>query len=87
MKRSVLVFIMAVVLLLGGLNIIRAQEQPAPKKDTVNIDTDAKPEFYYAIENEESMDNKKSSSTTVIIIVVAVVVIGGAAVMLLRKKK
>jgi len=87
MKRSVLVFIMAVVLLLGGLDILRAQEQPAPKKDTVNIDTDAKPEFYYAIEDEESMDNKKSSSTTVIIIVVAVVVIGGAAVMLLRKKK
>ena len=87
MKRSLLVFIMTAVLLLGGLTILKAQEQPAPKKDTVNMDTHAKPEFYYALEDEDSAASKKGSSTTMIIIVAAVVVVAGVAVMLLRKKK
>ncbi len=86
MKKSLLVLIMSVVILLGGLNILKAQEQPAPKKDTVNMDTHAKPEFYYATEDEESAGDKKST-TTIIIIVIAVVVVAGVAVMLLRKKK
>ena len=41
MKRSVLVFSMTTLLVLGGLNMATAQEQPAPKKDTVNMDTEA----------------------------------------------
>ena len=48
MKKSILVFSMATLLLAGGLKVAVAQEQPKPKKDTVNIDTDAKPTFYYA---------------------------------------
>ena len=43
MKRSILVFSMTSLLLLGGMNMVFAQEQPQPKKDTVNMDTDAKP--------------------------------------------
>lgn len=87
MKRSVLVLLMAFVLLISGITIANAQEQPAPKKDTVNMDTHAKPEFYYEIEDEESMNTEKKSNSIVIIIAVAVVVIGGAVVMLTRKKK
>lgn len=87
MKKSVLVLLMAFALLISGITIAAAQDQPAPKKDTVNMDTHAKPEFYYEIEDEESMDNEKKGNSTIIIIAVAVVVIGGAVVMLTRKKK
>jgi len=88
MKKSILVFSMTVLFLLSGLSMAIAQEQPAPKKDTVNMDTDAKPEFYYAIEDEETTDGtEKGSSTTIFIIIGAVVVLGGAAFFLLKKKK
>lgn len=87
MKKSILVFLMAFLLLFGGFSLVNAQEQPAPKKDTVNIDTDAKPEVYYDIEDEESMETGKGGNSTVLIIAASVVVIGGIAVMLLRKKK
>jgi LPXTG-motif cell wall-anchored protein len=88
MKKSVLVFSMTVLLFLSGFNMAIAQEQPAPKKDTVNMDTDAKPEFYYAIEDEESMEGPgKGISTAVVIIIGAVVVVGAAAFFLLKKKK
>ncbi len=86
MKKSVYVFLISVLLLIGGMNILKAQEQPAPKKDTVNMDTDAKPEFYYATEDEQS-DAKGGSSTTIVIIIGAVIVVGGAAYFLTRKKK
>jgi hypothetical protein len=45
MKKAVLVLLMASLLLISGLNVAIAQDQPQPKKDTVNIDTDAKPTF------------------------------------------
>lgn len=86
MKKSVYVFLISVLLLIGGMNILKAQEQPAPKKDTVNMDTDAKPEFYYATEDEQS-DTKGGSSSTIVIIIGAVIVVGGAAYFLTRKKK
>ena len=57
MKKSILMFSMASLLLVGGLNVAFAQEQPKPKKDTVNIDTDAKPTFYYA-EDEASKSKR-----------------------------
>lgn len=78
---------MALLLLLSGMNLANAQEQPSPKKDTVNMDTDAKPEFYYAIEDEESMDSDKGSSCTLFIIIGAVVVVGAGGYFLLKKKK
>jgi LPXTG-motif cell wall-anchored protein len=87
MKRSVLVFSMAALLVLGGLNTAIAQEQPAPKKDTVNMDTQAKPTFYYAVEDEKATGSKKSSSSTIIIIAAAVVVAGAAGFFFLKKKK
>ncbi len=86
MKRSVLVFAMLSLLVLGGLNKANAQEQPAPKKDTVNMDTEAKPTFYYATEDEKTSD-KKGSGATVAIIAGAVVIVAAAGFFLLKKKK
>jgi LPXTG-motif cell wall-anchored protein len=86
MKRSVLAFTMTALLLVSGVKMATAQEQPAPKKDTVNMDTDAKPTFYYAAEEEKS--GSKSGNTTMIAIIVgAVVVIGAAAFFVMKKKK
>lgn len=86
MKKSVIVLLFS-VFLLACTGIINAQDQPVPKKDTVNMDTDAKPEFYYAIEDEESMEDQKSSNSTVIIIAAVVVLAGVLTVVLVRKRK
>jgi hypothetical protein len=86
MKKSVLVFSMTSLLLLGGKNMVAAQEQPKPKKDTVNMDSDAKPTFYYAVEDEKE-GAKKGGLPIIAIIAGAVVVAGGAAFFLLKKKK
>jgi hypothetical protein len=90
MKKSVLLFFVTTLLLLGSLNMVKAQEQPAPKKDTVNMDTDAKPQFYYAVEDEKAGVKSGSSIGTagiVIIIVGAIVIVGGVVFFLLKKKK
>ena len=84
MKKSILVLSVASILLIGGLKVAVAQDQPKPKKDTVNIDTDAKPTFYYA---EEEKQASKSNTGTIGIIAGAVIVIGAAAFFLLKKKK
>lgn len=76
---------MSLLLLVSGAALLKAQEQPTPKKDTVNMDTNAKPEFYYKVEDEAT--GKKGSSSMVIIIAVAVVVVAGVVVMVTRKKK
>ena len=86
MKKSVLVFLMTSLLLLCGINMVVAQEQPKPKKDTVNMDTDAKPTFYYAVEDEKD-GAKKGGFPIVAVIAGAVVVAGAAAFFLLKKKK
>jgi LPXTG-motif cell wall-anchored protein len=86
MRKSILVFLMTALLFIGGVQIASAQEQPAPKKDTVNMDTDAKPTFYYATEDEKS-GSKGGSTATIAIIAGAVVVVGAAAFFLLKKKK
>ena len=83
MKKSILVFSMATLLLAGGLKVVMAQEQPKPKKDTVNIDTDAKPTFYYA---EDETKSKGGIPTVAIIAGVAVVVAVGAFFLLKKKK-
>jgi hypothetical protein len=84
MKKSVLVFSLATLLLASGLKIVVAQDQPKPKKDTVNIDTDAKPTFYYA---EDEKNASKSNTGTIVIIAGAVIVAGAVAYFLLKKKK
>jgi hypothetical protein len=83
MKKSVLVFSMAILLLAGGLKFTVAQDQPKPKKDTVNIDTDAKPTFYYA---EEEARSKGGIPTIAIIAGVAVIIAVGAFFILKKKK-
>jgi LPXTG-motif cell wall-anchored protein len=86
MKKSVLVFSMISLFVIGSLNMANAQEQPAPKKDTVNMDTEAKPTFYYATEDEVTGDDK-GSMATIAIIAGAVIVVAGAGFFLLKKKK
>ncbi len=85
MKKSILVLSLFIILSLGGLSIAIAQDQPKGQKDTVNMDTNAKPEYYYAVEDEKT--GKKGSGTTIAIVAGAVVVVGVAGFFLLRKKK
>ena len=90
MKKSILTFLMTTLLLIWGMNMVNAQEQPAPKKDTVNMDTDAKPTFYYPVEDEKTAtksESEKGSSSTILIIVGVAVVAGAAGFFLLKKKK
>jgi LPXTG-motif cell wall-anchored protein len=88
MKKSVLAFSMTSLLLMCGINMATAQEQPKPKKDTVNMDTHAKPTYYYAIEDDKSKAKGKSGSVaTIAIIAGAVIVVGAAGFFLLKKKK
>lgn len=87
MRRSVLTIVFLFAVLFGGLSFLNAQDQPAPKKDTVNMDTYAKPEFYYATEDEGEMEDGKGANTTVIVIAVAVIVVAGVVVMAARKRK
>jgi len=84
MKKFVLVISMAMLLMVSGLRVAVAQQQPKPKKDTVNMDTNAKPEVYYPVEDEKS---KGMSGATIGIIAGVVVVVAGAAFFLLKKKK
>ena len=88
MKKSLLVLSLSVLIFSSGLNMAIAQEQPEPKKDTVNMDTDAKPTFYYAVEDEkEASGSEKGSASTILIIAGVVVVAGAAGFFLLKKKK
>jgi len=87
MKKSVLVVSMVTLLFFSGMSISSAQEQPAPKKDTVNMDTEAKPTFYYAVEDDKAKEGKEGGSSTIAIIAGAVVVAGAAGFFLLKKKK
>ena len=83
MKKIVLIF--SIFMLLMTVNMISAQEQPQPKKDTVNIDTDAKPTFYYAEEDEAT--EAKGNTTTIAIIVGVVIILAGGFFIVMRKKK
>jgi LPXTG-motif cell wall-anchored protein len=87
MKKTVLVFSMTLLLLISGLNVIYGQEQPKPKKDTVNMDTDAKPTTYYSVEDDKDGAKGKGSAATIAIIVGAVVVVGAAGFFFLKRKK
>ncbi len=87
MKKTILYLSLSAAILLTGLTMAFAQEAPAPQKDTVNIDTDAKPTFYYAVEDEKSQAGKEKSSALLIAIVAgAVVVVGGVLIFLLKKR-
>ena len=84
MKKSVLVFSMTILLIMSGLNIAAGQDRPKPKRDTVNMDTNAKPTYYYPVEDDKK---GKGSLATIGIIVGAVIVIGAGGFFLFKKKK
>jgi len=86
MKRTVLVMSMVAILFIAGMSVARAQEQPQPKKDTVNMDTDAKPQFYYPVEDEKSAGTEKGGFP-VVPVVAGVVVIGALGAFFVLKKK
>jgi len=89
MRKTILIISLSVIFAISGLVHAVAQEQPKPQKDTVNIDTDAKPTLYYDIEDDETAagGNGKSSTATIAIVAGAVIIIGGVAYFLVRKKK
>jgi len=74
---------MTLILIISGLNMA-GQEQPKPKKDTVNMDTNAKPTFYYPVEDDKK---GKGSIVTIAIVGGAVIVVGAGAFFVLKKKK
>jgi LPXTG-motif cell wall-anchored protein len=86
MKKTLIALSLFAALLLGGLKFAVAQEQPKGQKDTVNMDTYAKPEHYYDVEDEKS-GSKSKSGLLIGVIAGAVVVLGVAGFFLLRKKK
>jgi uncharacterized protein YjeT (DUF2065 family) len=90
MKKIALTLSLSLILTISGLIPAVAQEQPKPQKDTVNLDTDAKPTQYYAVEDEKTEADKgapKSSAVIIIGIAAAVIVVGGIIFFLLKKKK
>jgi len=90
MKKTLMIISLSAALLLSALSFVSAQEQPKPQKDTVNMDTQARPTNYYAIEDDKTAPEKgkaKSSSFPIIIIAGAVVIVGAVAFFLLKKKK
>ena len=89
MKRTILAISLTALFALCGLTSSFSQDQPKPQKDTVNIDTDAKPTFYYEIEDDKATSEGSGKSSKVMIIVIAAVVITGGAVgyYIVRNKK
>ena len=85
MKKAILVFSMTSLLIFGSINVATSQDQPKPKKDSVNMDNTAKPTFYYAAEDEKVA--KKGGNSLLIPIIAGVVVVAGAAGFFLLKKK
>jgi LPXTG-motif cell wall-anchored protein len=86
MKKILIMASLALSFFLIGMGPALSQEQPKPKKDTVNIDTDAKPVFYYAAEDEKSQS--ENNSGTIVGVIAGIVVIAGAAgFFFMRKKK
>ena len=83
MKKALLVFSITALMLVSGLGVLKAQDQPAGHKDTVNMDTYAKPIEYYSAEDENT---GMSTGAIIGIVAGAVVVIGGGAFLILRKK-
>ncbi len=87
MKKAFLTLSLATLFTFGALTPSFSQDQPKPQKDTVNIDTDAKPITYYDIEDDSSSCKGKRGCGTIAIIIGAVVVVGAVAYFLLKKKK
>jgi hypothetical protein len=87
MKRTLLTLSIFGLLLLSGNGLVNGQDEPKPKKDTVNLDTYAKPETYYEIEDDKESGSDKGSTATIAIICGVVVVAAGVGFFLMKKKK
>jgi len=88
MNRTIRILGICAIMALSGLTMVNAQEGPQPQRDTVNMDTDAVPTFYYNTEDENAGAAKEKNSTGIIAIIIGAVVVAGAvAFFLLRKKK
>jgi LPXTG-motif cell wall-anchored protein len=88
MKKTILILSL-LGLMIANSGVALSQEKPKPKKDTVNMDTDAKPTFYYPVEDEKANKPPESgtSSTGIIIMIAGGAVIVGATVYFMMKKK
>ena len=82
MKKSVLVFSITTLLVLGGFNIATAQEQPAPKRIQLIWIHRLSLHFYYAVEDDKTEDAKGSGKIGAgaigALIAGAVIVVGAA---------
>ncbi len=90
MKKGIIILSLSSLLAFAGLSYVYSQEAPNPQKDTVNMDTDAKPTFYYAVEDEESATKEasgKGSAGLIAIIAGVVIVVGGVLFYFLKKNK
>jgi LPXTG-motif cell wall-anchored protein len=90
MKKAILILSLAGVLMTVNSGKAISQDKPKPKKDTVNMDTDAKPKFYYAVEDDKAKPPVKKSggpAVTIVMIAGAAVIIGITVYFLLKKKK
>ncbi|MGD0583788.1 MAG: hypothetical protein ABR974_12695 [Bacteroidales bacterium] len=89
MKKAFIALSLASMLVASASGVAFAQQEPKPKKDTINQDTYAKPTFYYSTEDEKAGKTaKKGGSATIIAIVCGVVVVAaGVTFFLLKKKK
>jgi LPXTG-motif cell wall-anchored protein len=90
MKKAILILSLVGVLMMVNSGRAISQDKPKPKKDTVNIDTDAKPKFYYAVEDDKAKPPVKKSSgsaATIIMIAGGAVIVGVTVYFLLKKKK
>jgi LPXTG-motif cell wall-anchored protein len=89
MKKVILILSLAGILMTFNSGMATSQEKPKPKKDTVNMDSNAKPTFYYAVEDEKPV--KKGGKIGVlelsVIAGLTVLVIGGVSFFLIKKKK
>jgi hypothetical protein len=88
MKKAILIISLSAFLAVSGLTAVLAQDEPDGQRDSVNMDTDAVPTFYYDIEDDNvAVENEKSPGATIGIVVGVVVLAGAIALFLLRKKK
>ena len=65
MKKAILILSLACILMTVNSGMALSQDKPKPKKDTVNMDSNAKPTYYYAVEDDKGKAAaKKGSSST-----------------------
>ncbi len=88
MKKAVLIFTMAIMVIATSTFSAFSQDKPKPKKDTVNMDTHAKPTQYYAVEDEKpaAKSSKLGVPEIAIIAGIVIIVIGGIVFFSMRKK-